>query len=152
MIDRPNRDRLALFVRRYAAGRITNDDLADRAPSHSSDPVIQAVYEYAWHLYDDLSTHRAVGRHALSPETRRMVARWILFLHTDLEYRWPRFSFIRIYNWPLNLLTFGWWERRKGGYLDAFQRAGHFKVWPFMTTANYRATLANPRFFRKRAA
>jgi hypothetical protein len=147
MIDRRNRDRLALLLRRYVAGRITNDDLADQGPSRSADPAIRAVYEYAWNLYDDFSTHRAEGRHALSPEARRVVARWILFLHSDCGYRWPVFSFMQIYNWPLNILTLGWWERRKYRRFEAFQRAGHFKVWPFVRTAEYKEALVKPRFF-----
>ncbi len=152
MINRVDRDKLALLLRRYAAGRITNDDLADEAPARSSDQAICPIYEFAWQLYDDLSTHRAEGRHALMPETRRMVARWILFLQSDLEYRWPSFSFMQIYNWPLNLLTLGWWERRKSRRLDAFKRTGHFKVWPFFATDEFKRALRNPRFCRGRAA
>ena len=152
MINRADRDKLALLLHRYVAGRITNDDLADEAPARSSDPAIRPIYEFAWQLYDDLSTHRAEGRHALMPETRRMVARWVLFLQSDLEYRWPRFSFMQIYNWPLNLLTLGWWERRKSRRLETFQHAGHFKVWPFFTTDEFKRALRNPRFLRGRAA
>ena len=151
MINRADRDQLALLLRRYVAGRITNDELAD-APARSQDPAIRPIYEFAWQLYDDVSNHRAEGRHSLSPEARRMVARWILFLHSDLEYRWPRFSFLQIYNLPLNLLTLGWWERRKACRFEAFQRAGHFKVWPFVTSEEFKSALRNPRFLRGRAA
>ena len=152
MIDYPNRDRLALLLRRYVAGRVTNDELADEAPSRSADPAIQAVYEQAWNLYDDLSTHRAEGRHALTPDARRLVARWVLFLHSDRQYRWPPFSFMQIHNWPVNVLTLGWWERRKRRRFEAFQRAGHFNVWPFLTTVEYKEALAKPRFLRGSAA
>ncbi len=134
MIDRIARDQLALALRRYVAGRITNDDLADDAPDRSPDPAIRPIYEYAWNLYDDHHQHRAAGRHALNRLGRRTVARWILFLHTDLEYRWPTFSFMQIYNWPLNLLTLGWWERRKERRSTAFQQAGDFEVWPFFSS------------------
>ena len=146
MVDRFSRDQLALLLRRYLGCRITNDELADEAPYNSEDPGIQPVYEYAWHLYDDLSTHRAEGKHALSPEVRRMVTRWIVFLHGDHEYRWPPFSFLQIYNWPLNLLTLGCWERRKRGRFEVFRGSGQFKVWPFFTMAEYKAALSSPRF------
>ena len=150
MIDRVNRDRLALLLRRYLSCRITNDDLADEGPSMSEDLAVQSVYEYAWQLYDDLSTHRAQGKHALSPEVRGMVTRWIVFLQGDQEYRWPPFSFLQIYNWPLNVLTLGWWEKVKRARFGAFKSAGHFKVWPFFTASSYKAALSNPRLLSGR--
>src|SRR5207247_11023905 len=106
MINRADRDKLALLLRRYAAGRITNDDLADEAPARSSDPAIRPLYEFAWQLYDDLSTHRAEVRHALMPEKRRMVARWVFFLQFDIEYRCHRFLLMHISYGALYLVSF----------------------------------------------
>ncbi len=151
MIDRSGRDQLALLLRRYAACRITNDDLAD-APSQSQDRAVGAVYGYAWNLYDDVRIHRAEGQFALLPDTRRMVARWIVFQHSDQEYGWPHLSLSAIRFAPLNWLTFGWWARRAEQRFKAFRRAGHFGVWPFFNTAEFRKALKHPRYLRGRAS
>lgn len=55
-LNRADRNQLALLLRRYVAGRITNDELAD-APARSQDPAIQPIYGFAWRLYDDVSNH-----------------------------------------------------------------------------------------------
>ena len=89
MIDRAARDRAALLLRRFAAGRLTNDDFVDAFPSSKTDPALRAVDQRAWALYDDFRTHRLTGRHALAPAGRREVARWVLFLQSDVEYTWP---------------------------------------------------------------
>jgi len=47
----------------------------------------------AWQLYDDMFRHRADGPHALAKDDRRSVARWVLFLRTDIEYSWPNYDF-----------------------------------------------------------
>lgn len=115
MIDRVARDRLALTLRRLAAGRITNDECDDvisefldgrdrpgfcrcgydlRGGPHEhcpecgavSDPALPEIARFAWGLYSDLSTHKLKGRHALSSSQRRLVAQAVAFLKTDLEY------------------------------------------------------------------
>jgi hypothetical protein len=95
MIHRQSRRRLALALRRYAATRITNVQL-DEIDVDWRDRGAVAVKEMAWGLYDDLYTHKAVGRHALNRDVRRMVARWVVFLMSDEEYLWPEYSFISL--------------------------------------------------------
>ena len=147
MIDRAMRDRAALLLRRFAAGRLTNDAFVDTFPTSKIDPALQAVEERAWALYSDLRTHRLTGGDALTPAGMREVSRWVLFLQSDVEYAWPTsYSFIQIYNWPLNLLTLGWWERRKAEKFRAFAQTGDFEVWPFGTRAEYDAVVCHPRF------
>lgn len=84
MIDRTSRSKLVLGLRRYAAKIITNDDL-QYLWSRSDNLAVNAVEAMAWRLYCDMSGHRAQGRHALTKEMRRAVARWVLFLRTDYE-------------------------------------------------------------------
>lgn len=145
MIDRPSRDRLATALRQYVSGRITNDDL-DGIDVDWRDRGAVAVKERAWCLYDDLHQHKAVGKYYLPRPARDEVGRWILFLHSDHEYTWPQLSFIQIVNWPLNLLTLGWWEQRKRRRLDEFMAAGDFSVWPFVAKQDYDAALRHPRY------
>lgn len=105
-----------------------------------------AIKERAWCLYDDIYQHRAVGRFYLQKPARDEIARWIVFLHSDLEYTWPDFSFVQILNLPMNLLTFGWWGRHKKKIFEQFTAAGDFSVWPFLTRRDYEYPLKHPRY------
>jgi hypothetical protein len=146
MIDRVARDRAALLLRRFAVGRITNDDFERDFPESRVDPALRAVNERAWLLYNDLFTHRLSGDRALTSEGRREVARWVLFLYSDVEYMWPAsYSFIQVRADLMNLLTLGWWERRKDSAFSAFAEAGEFEVWPFRLSPDYQAALRLPR-------
>ncbi|MFA7005899.1 MAG: hypothetical protein WC429_17780 [Verrucomicrobiia bacterium] len=145
MIDRPSRDKLATALRQYVSGRTTNDDLDDIDVDWRDRGAV-AVKERAWCLYDDNCQHRAIGEHYMPRPARDEIGRWILFLHSDVEYTWPEFSFIRIVNCPMNLLTFGWWERRKQKRLDEFMSAGEFSVWPFVSRQDYDAARSHPRY------
>ena len=144
MIHRDSRNRLAEALRQYVSGRITNDDL-DAVRVDWRDRGAVAVKQMAWGMYSDVRTHY-VGKHIpRHSDIRRIVARWIVFLHSDEEYLWPEYSFIRIINWPMNLLTFGWWERRKKKRWEEFLEAGDFSAWPFASRAKLKHALKRPK-------
>jgi len=145
MICEHSRDRLALALRRYVAGRISNDDL-DSIQVDWRDRGAVAVKRMAWRLYDDNRHHFAKGRHAIGRGSKRIIAKWIVFLHSDKEYLWPDYSFIQFSNWPLNLLTFGWWERRKSLRRKEFEEAGDFAAWPFVAMADLDDASQRPRY------
>ena len=130
MIDRGSRDRLAVALRHYVAGLITNDDLAEVEVDWRDRGAV-AVYEMSWQLYSDYTHQYAKGKHHLPKEVKREIARWIAFLYTDREYLWPEYSFNQIVNWPMNLVTFGWWERWKKRKWEEFLEAGDYSAWPF---------------------
>jgi hypothetical protein len=140
MIDRDARNKMAVLVRRLVACRITNDDFEGGVPS-SDDPAIHAVHGMAWRLYEDLETHRLEGRFRVPKKYRREIARWILFLYSNDEYAWPDYSLFQIHNWPMNLLTFGWWEKRKERRLNQFKGAGDFEMWPFISRSSFERAL-----------
>lgn len=135
MIDRNSRDKLALALRRYAARRITNDEL-ECAVGISKDPGVQAIRDMAWRLYSDMYCHRAEGPHALGKDIRRTVARWILFLRTDCEYSWPNHDFrqveSRLDQFVMDLFTAGQSSQEKRQRWQAFLAAGDIEVWPFL--------------------
>jgi hypothetical protein len=131
MIHRASRKRLALALRRYVARRITNDEL-DAVSVDWRDRGAVAVRQMAWRLYDDLRTHRCSGRHALTREGRRTVARWITFLHSDAEYLWPEYNFVQVSPWIASVLTLGWYGRRHARRWREFLAAGDFDAWPFI--------------------
>ena len=145
MVDRVARRELAELLRQLTAGHITNDEFERRAPRPSADPAIQAICrDGAWFLYDDLHEHRLVGKYRVDGRVRSDVARWVLFLETDIEYQWP----IPPVPWRLvlvatSLATLGLlavimrWRNR---------RDPDSAVWPFRTVAAYESALRRPPY------
>ena len=89
MIDRQARDLTAELIRHLVSGQITTDQFEDRLPN-SADRAIQEVYSSGpYLLYSDDDEHKLVGDDAVPREAIPDVARWILFLKSDLEYEWP---------------------------------------------------------------
>lgn len=146
MIHRASRDALALALRKYVSGHITNDDLDD-VDVDWRDRGAVAVKEMAWSLYDDTYVHRVGNDLPRGSEARTAIARWVVFLQSDAEYLWPEYSFLRAVNWPLNILTFGWWEKHKARRWQQFLEAGDFEVWPFCTRRELEKALSCPKFF-----
>ncbi|HLK57465.1 MAG TPA: hypothetical protein VKU00_12940 [Chthonomonadaceae bacterium] len=80
MVDRAARDAYAQLLRHFASGVITNDEYDDRffqIHDDTSDPALWCIWEAVWPCYCDLRTYRLRGKHTLSPETRRVIARAI---------------------------------------------------------------------------
>ncbi len=146
MIDRPARDRLALLLRRFAIGRITNDDFEHSPPQHSDDPAIDAIRNRAWQFYDDIRVYRFVGDDRLTPEVRREFVRWIAFLRSDRPYEWPPYRFVYCEH-PILDLLFGrvFWRRSRNRW-RAFALRGHFDVWPFLRRSDLKEALRRPTF------
>ena len=93
MVDLDTRKRYSEDLRHFAAEVIGVDEYETRTDDlvfDSKDPAIFAVWKSVWVLYDDFRTDRLRGEWALTAETREKIARGILFLQTDAEYRWPK--------------------------------------------------------------
>lgn len=152
MIDRAGRDRLALALRRYVVGRITSDDL-ECVETDWRDRGARAVHQISWNLYSDNWGHYAVGSHAIHPEVRREICRWIVFLHSDQEYLWPEYSFIRIclpwFGKRRPNLKLGALEVRWSKKLEQFLEVGDREVWPFIDRASFDSVRLAPRFFAR---
>lgn len=151
MVDRDSRNRLAQALRHYVSGRMTNDELDDVIVNWEDRGAV-AVKEMSWQLYDDMSTHKATGRHHLDKSARREISRWIVFLYSDREYVWPEYSFIQIFNWPLNLLTIGWWERMKRRKWQKFAESGDSSVWPFFCKQEFKQAIRHPKLLSGHAS
>lgn len=151
MIDRQSRDRLALALRRYVACRITNDDL-HAIDVDWRDRGAVAVKGMSWQLYSDNYQHRADREHRLSGNDRRIVARWIIFLHADKEYLWPEFSFYSAKNLFMIILTLGAWRRHQRRLFEEFCAAGDFECWPFISAADFQSALSRPRYLSRKPA
>ncbi len=153
IVDVKARKVAAQVFRNFINGKITNFEFEDSMPD-TDDWAVRAIEHTAWLLYDDFETHKLDGRHALSVNEKKTVVRWILFLHTDLEYKWPDMSepgsdpkyrvepnrFLRFFK----LGAISPEEER------AFKAAGHYQVWPFISFADYAAALGSPRLLAGR--
>lgn len=94
MVDHAARRQLALLLRRYASRRIDERQLVDGLPWQSSgDPAVVELCGAAGFLEEDYVGTEKPTRwsHGI---TRRDVARWVLFLLSEEEYRWR--------SWKLN--------------------------------------------------
>ena len=145
MVDRKARNLFAQSIRALVAGQITNDEFEDvRLPAlHTADPAIAAIYqEGAWHLYSDLEEHRLRGKHALSSQDKAHVARWVLFLKTDLPYAWPELRGLRFFALGIaNIVTIGLANKV---YANWFKRHGDIDVWPFINREDLAVAQQHP--------
>ena len=142
MLDRTTRAEAFLALRRFVFGDITNDDYESEYPlpelfgrKASSDRAIRAIYEMSWSWFDDFHSHKLEGEYALDDETRRVAHRCLLFLQSDVEYRWKETRFIKAGTMISNLLTLGLTrtrlslEEQLAAHLD--QPDGDAFAWPF---------------------
>jgi hypothetical protein len=121
--------------------------------------AIRAVYEFSWYWFDDLSTHKLDGVHALSSETRNLADRCVLFLQTGFEYEWKGFKFIGAFTDFLagicaqssEIITLGLveppslhpsalsFDKELAAWLN--QPEGDAAVWPFYRLSDYESAL-----------
>jgi hypothetical protein len=147
--DATSRRAAAELVRQLASGRLTNDEFEARWPA-SADPALSGVRDAAWFLYSDLRTYRLTGADRLPFPIRRQVARWVLFLHSDLPYEWPVESrAAKLARSIAGLLTIGVATRR---WKTALQVSEDADVWPFFRRVDYRRALRVPRLLRRAQA
>lgn len=140
------RSAVAALLRHFASGRLTNDEFEERWPV-STDPALSAVREAAWFLYSDLRTYRLVGADRLPFPIRRQVARWVLFLHSDLAYEWPVESrAVKLARSIAGLLTMGVAKRV---WKTALEVSADAEVWPFFRRVDYRRALRAPRLLQR---
>jgi hypothetical protein len=127
---------------------MSNDQFADAIPQ-TNDAAIVAFADMAWCLYSDMKEHRLVGTNSIGPSDRREVLRWILFLDSDFEYRWPRMALpglqplrrvrpalTRWLHWP-NAIS----AKRAAEFLGS----GDYDAWPFISRSEYKHALRNPK-------
>jgi hypothetical protein len=147
ILDRESRRSLAELLRHLVAGLITNDEFENQRPRGSHDLAVRQVFEEgAWFLYDDTCEHRLIGRRRLATRDRQNVARWILFLETDLTYEWPVVPFgLRLALIPLNLLTLGLLGRVVQRFASS---GGPTDLWPFRRHSDYQAALQEPPYLK----
>jgi len=170
MVDTNKRSVLAEAMRQFVSGQITNDDLEETVmtgvtdssypefwykETGSKDSALLPIVEYAWCLYDDTRNH-LFETSADWVYVRSEMARIILFLNSDQEYKWEYVSTINpVLRLSLrqiieSIKTFGKHyrdlSRSRKGLLEKMKADGGYQFWPFRTKEDYEIALANPPF------
>ena len=144
MIDRPARDKSCRLLRDLVARNIDGAYFEDAVDLlKSDDGVVSATYTAGWVLYSEgKSVSKTTSRFA-----RSHIARLVLFLQTDLPYDWPIYPLGErpIFNWPMNILTFGRWETKKQSLSEEWMGHGDFLVWPFHNRRDFNVIKRKPR-------
>lgn len=173
MVDNDRRKKLALHLRQLATGQISNDEFEERITedvtygwlpeqyyrakeSKTDDPVIRPIWEFSWCLYNDTYNHKLTGNHKLSEDQTKEIARFILFLQSNLEYDWTyidltnpviRFSFTDILK---SVITLGQHYRdlnlKREEEFELMKKTGDFELWPFKTRNEYEQQLKRQPF------
>lgn len=140
MIDRTARDKAAEIVRHFISGQITNFDFENGMPI-TNDPAVSAIEDSLWCFYDDFKKHKLACEWKLPQETKSEMARWIMFLHNNEKYQWPKISYPGI-----RPLKHGLISRLFKGPLreQEFMQAGNYSVWPFIDNESYQHAKQNP--------
>lgn len=138
-VDRQSRVQYAEVLRHFAAGRLTNREYESATDGllESRDSSLWAIWKAVWVCYDDIFTHRLTGKRALTKDQKHVIARAIVFLHSDLTYEWPRVPLRRML---LGLLTLGVWPR----LFPAPLSGGDDAVWPFFRRSDLEVEAAQP--------
>ncbi len=154
-MDREARTGLVVSIRRLVAGLITNDEFEDNSPYSDIDPAIAGVsWKGAYYLYGDLREYRLIGEDRLPESARPEVAKWLLFLKSDLEYEWPpepapstgQLIFALGNLLTLGLLGFLFRQRQSQEEDVSGEVPGDKSVWPFFRESDYRAALNHPPY------
>ena len=144
MINREERDKYAQLLRDFISGKITNFEYEDKFDEQIliSDTAIDQIYCEMWHTYCDIRKHKLTDSQWYQDdrEFNKTVIRFVLFLHSDLEYEWPRKSIGKLL---LNLLSFG--ICNKLDTTKEMKEDGDINVWPFFREKDYEHALSNPR-------
>ena len=145
MINRAERQHLALALRRLASGRISCDEFDEACPARTNDPAVKVISDYGWGLYSE-GDERLTGSKALSAEELRRVARCVLSLQTERHYEWPPRPWWTLLD-PLYIVT-----RGRLGFGAAAERRWRdgvdWEAWPFRNPVNLTTVAARWPFAR----
>lgn len=133
MVDRGARHVAAEALREFVQGSISNRAYERKFPRSKGDPALSGIYSHVWYCYSDTSEHTLTGKHALTEEGRAFIERCLLFLNSDLEFRWPP-TRLRIWYPLLRLVGLGRIVNRQ---LEREMSIGDVAVWPFLKRAEY---------------
>lgn len=142
MVDPARRAVAARVLKDFASGTTSNDEFERDFPHSDQDAALQGIKSNVWMLYSDLKTHKLTGKYDLPADTKALLERCVLFLHSDLEFEWP-LPRIALRNLIPNALSS---IRRVFGAAPTENRAsGDEGVWPFFREQDYFSQLDKHR-------
>ena len=172
MVDKSQRRHLALYLRDFIEGQISNDQFCLHRPRHSRDGALMAIWEFADGLSSDSSRVHLVGNARPARDRLEIASRCIVFLNSNCEYRWPerysrRMHRLMVVPWSLCMIgsiclavrvsfalalflvalivTLPLYLMKRTAdnrIAKRFGQAGDVNVWPFMRRADYETALA----------
>lgn len=179
MVDKERRKKLAYHLRHLSVGLISNDEFEINIiddvsfgwlpeqyyrakESKSDDGIIQPMLELSWCLYSDLEEQKLKNKNKLTEEQLKEIAKYILFLNSDIEYQWPSFDIIN----PLirmtfsdimaNLLSLGrtyrTTKKESERKIIELKENVDFDYWPFANKEQYEEQLKHPPYLSERKA
>lgn len=168
MVDIERRKKLALHLRHLSVGLTTNDEFEDAVMDNitegwlpeqyyrskqakNDDLIIQPMLELCWGLYDDTRQHKLTKSDRLTKDALQIIARCILFLHSNKEYEWSYFDTANpllkfsLKDLIFTILTLGNHYRIKSQEhsisYHQWQQQGDYEVWPFFRKTDYQNQL-----------
>lgn len=144
MIDPQSRKRLALALHRFSSGRLEPHALSHIDIDERDDGAM-AVAHMARRMATEIIRYDVTGHRRPSAAQQRDLARWIAFLQTGRDYRWPEDPPGARPDPGLNVLTLGWWNWHARRRWKQFLAAGDYTVWPFISRAEYQHAISQPR-------
>ena len=142
MIDRDARKILSEQLRRLISGQITNDEFESVVLSvKTSDTGYWAVFEQAWQLYSDLSEHK-IDTRSLPQDAEEAINRSILFLHSGLEFEWPKHPCTGFTRLLAGAISFG---RLPQYYDEKWKAEGDYDVYPFFRRSDFETAKTKAR-------
>ncbi|GGY83770.1 hypothetical protein GCM10011613_30840 [Cellvibrio zantedeschiae] len=137
MIDIEARKKAAEVTRRFIAGQFSNFEFENCFPS-SDDPALYAIEDTLWCFYDDFEEHTLKS---IPEETKALMMRWLLFLYSNEEYKWPKISSPGVrpikYNFLGRLLN-------RHNKQHEFLTSGEIEFWPFINNESFKSAIENP--------
>ena len=148
MVDREARNKLAEAIRHLVTGLKDNFEFDTLVWSiRTKDVGVTRIRQEMWYLYDDIRRHKLKYEWSLYERQKEIITRSILFLKSDVEYRWPQkhweFPLARLL---LSVFTFGLLPR----HLDRkWKEEGTWAVWPFFTAGEFNEAKQNPVYLSR---
>ena len=136
-VDPLARRSTTILLKRVSLGRITTDEFeCGILEIKTSDPVVLAIYRTIYALAGDFAESLASEFPKYS-EMRRKLCRWILFLRSDYEYKWPQdknFPGLRDVYCPTWLDKICYISESQNKH---FMGHGDYHVWPFLREIDF---------------
>ena len=141
-VDRSARICTCELLRQFNLGLVTFADLVQSFPE-SDDPVIKAISDSLEQSFT--TSFERDETCALQPPRRlaRHLARWIMFLKTDMPYSWPAIGAPGVrplqYSWLSRAIKMDFRQRQ-------FMRAGDIRFWPFPDEYTFKTIRGQPTY------